>query len=132
MLLVPSGGAGGSALQVISQTVYTVPTAVAIRDLVYLTGPNSADRADNTTQSTTPARGVVFSKLTPTSAILLYSGELGGFSGLTVAELFLGTLGGLIDQTGLSALVSGNVKQSVGEAINSTTLLFQLGDVIVL
>ncbi len=133
MLLVPGGGGGGAALQIISQTVFTVPSAVAVGDLVYITGAATADRADNTAQSTTPARGVVFLKPTPTTARLLYSGEQGGFSGLTPGALqFLGTTGGLIEQAGVNGLVAGNVIQRVGEAINATTLLFQPGGVIVL
>ncbi len=132
MLLVPSS-AGGSGSQVISPTVFTVPSAVALGDLVYLTGTDSADRADNTALSTTPVRGLVLSKPTSTTAILLYYGEIGLFSGLTPGALqFLGTAGGLIEAGGLASLVDGNVIQRAGEAVNSTTLLFAPGDVTLL
>lgn len=131
MLLVPTAAAGGSSTQVVSATVYTVPAAVAVGDLVHLTGIDSADLADNTSLATTPARGLVFSKPSLTTAILIYRGEQGGFVGLTPGALqFLGTAGGLIESIGL--LVDGNVIQRVGEAINSTTLLFEPGGVIVL
>lgn len=130
MLLVPSAG-GGSASQVLSATIFTVPSITSVRNLVYLTGTDTADRADNTALGTTPARALVFSKPTSTTAILLYQGELAGFSGLTAgAQQFLGTVGGLIETLG--ALVTGNVIQNVGEAINPTTLLFNPASVTVL
>lgn len=123
MLLVP-GASGGSATQVVSATIFTVPAAVVVGDLVYLTGADTADRADNTSETTTPARGIVLSKPTSTTAILVTSGEVSGFSGLTPgANQFLGTAGGLIES--VAALIDGNFVQRVGEAINATTLLFQ-------
>jgi hypothetical protein len=114
--------------QVLASTIFTVPVATAVGDLVYLTGANTADRADNTSLTTAPARAVITSKPTTTTAVLMLLGELGGFSGMTPgAQQFLGTTGGLIES--VSGLVAGNVVQNIGEAINATTLLFQPGDV---
>ena len=131
MLLTPRAG-GGSAARVTSVTVYTVPVAVNVGNVVYLTGANAVDDGDNTSTSTVPVMGLVISKPTTTTAILLYFGETpsGVLSGLTPAAIyFLGTAG-LITATPPTAV--GSVIQKIGEAIDADTLLFAPSVIIVL
>ena len=124
MLLTPRTG-GGSAARVTSVTVFTVPVAVVVGNVVYGTsGANAVDRADNTSISTTPVMGLVISKPTTTTAILLLFGETpdGVLSGLTPDGIyFLGTAGGI---TLVNPTAVGSVNQIVGQALDSGTLLF--------
>jgi hypothetical protein len=104
--------------------VYTVPGGVNVRDVVYLTGANTADVASNASEATGPAVAVVSSKPTGVTATLVYAGELGGFVGLTPgAVMYLGTAGAIIPVGSLPVAV-GAVVQQVGAAIDANTMLF--------
>lgn len=108
--------------------VFTVPIAVAVGDVVYSTGANSADVADDSTIARLPALGVVLEKPTPTTATVFYRGEVNVLSGLTPgATYFVGTLGA-VTTTPPSAV--GRYIQSVGVAIDSDTLFFDPGLII--
>lgn len=119
------------ATAAVSNEIFTVPSAVAVRDLVYVTGASTADRADNGAASTNPAKGVVVAKPTTTSAEVVFYGVVGGYAGLTSGALqFLGTTGGIIESS--LPTTPGEVIQKVGLAINTTTLLFDPDQRIVL
>lgn len=114
-------------------STFVVPSAVSVGDLVYQAGGDyTADRADNSSTSTSPAVGVVTSKPTSTSAVVRFWGELALFSGMTPGlEQFLGTTGGLVEPGSLPSS-PGSVIQRVGVALNATTLLLLPGEHILL
>lgn len=121
----PQGPPGSGSEKVQSVTgAFTVAASVDVGDLVYLTGDYSGDRASYTATTTAPAVGVVQDKPTGTTATLVFSGLLDGFSGLTPGdELFLGITGGIITSSSLPTS-PGNVVQRVGVAVDATTILF--------
>jgi len=107
---------------------FTVPSSVAVGDIVCVTGANSADVADDSTITKLPAMGVVLQKLSTVTATLLYRGEAHIFSGLTPgARYFIATSGGL---TLTPTDVVGKYIQSVGVAIDDNTLFFDPGMLI--
>lgn len=126
---ISRGGAGGSgpppsagATVQSADGAWTVPSGVAVGDLVYVTGSFQADEADNDSLATAPAIGVVIAKPTATTATLAYFGETAVFSGLTPGvSYFLGENGGV---TATAPSTSGEVVQRVGVAVASNTLLF--------
>lgn len=120
---IPSG--------LISSTVYTVGTGVAVNDAVYVTGVDTADKADADSVTTGPVIGIVFSKPTATTAYIQYSGELTGFAGLTSgATYFLSQTAGGITATAPTA--NGTVMQKVGVARNATTLVVNVEPTIII
>ena len=131
-IISAAAAAGGSVIKAVQSDAgaFTVPIGVSVGDLVYLSGLDSADEADNSSSSTTPAAAIVIEKPTSTTATLLYLGESSTFSGLTSGSpYFLDTAGGI---TLTSPTTTGSVIQVVGIAINTTTLLFFPLDIILL
>lgn len=115
----------------VSETL-TVPTAVSVNDIVYITGDYTADRADNGAVGTTPGIGVVISKPTSTTAKIRFYGVLSGFSGMTPgAAQFLGSLGALIEPGSLPS-TPGSVIQRLGMALSATVLAFEPSEPILL
>jgi hypothetical protein len=111
---------------------FTVPSAASVNDLVYSTGAFTADRADNSATTTAPGIGIVTAKPSSTTATLAYSGVVGGFTGLTPgADLFIGTLGAIIE-AGALPTTPGSVVQKIGIAIDTTTLLLNPANLVVL
>jgi hypothetical protein len=101
---------------------YTVPGAVGVQDIVYITGSSTADVTDRTSAATMPAIGVVIAKPTATTATLAYVGPVSGFATLTPgAEYYIGTAGGIESP---SAAGDGDVVQRAGVAITADILLF--------
>ena len=88
-------GGGGAAGQLVSTITFTVPSAVVVGDVVYVTGADTADRADNASLTTGPVAGLVLSKPSSTTAKLLFFGEAPVFVGLAEGDFFLGTTGGI-------------------------------------
>lgn len=114
----------GAASGVVSAPgAFTVPVAVVVGDLVYITGAFAADEADASAPATTPAIGVVVAKPLATTATLRYFGEAGVFAGLTPgASYFLDTTPGGI--TTVAPSLPGQVVQRLGVALSGTVLLF--------
>lgn len=101
----------------------TVPSDVAVGDLVYVTGSDTADKADNTAVSTSESIGVVINKPTTVSADVKFYGLISGLSGMTPGySQFLGIEGGIIESS-LPTTV-GYVIKKIGVAITSSVLLF--------
>ncbi len=132
MLLAKFAGASGVSVVDVRSGVgaFTVPSGVAVGDIVRFTGANTAGVADNSAEATVPAIAVVIGKPTSTTATLLYFGEVTGVGVLTpTAIYFLGTAGGL---TTVAPSAVGSVIQAVGQAIDASVLLFAPGAVTVL
>lgn len=103
---------------------FTVPIASAVGDLVYISGPTSAELADYGSILTAPATAVVYQKPAAAVATLLFSGRMTGYAGLTPSSLiFLGLAGGFVDESSLP-VGSGNVIQKVGVVVSPTDILF--------
>jgi hypothetical protein len=121
---VGGGGGGGTPDQIASAAgQYTVPGAVNVGDLVYATGVNTADVADNGAEATTPAIGIVIAKPLATTATLAYLGEVTGLAGMTPGAIqYLGSSGGLVEAGSLPS-TPGSVIQQVGVALTATKLL---------
>ncbi len=104
---------------------YNCPTTVLIRDMVYLTASDAIDGANASDASKRPAIGMVMSKPTPTTAIVQYYGEVGGFTGLTSGDsLFLAETDGQITSTAPSA--DGSMMQEIGVVKNATTIVLMI------
>lgn len=114
----------GSTDQVGSPTgFFTVPAGVSVLDLVYVSGVDAMDAADNSSTATAPVKGIVIDKPTATTATVQYMGHVSGFAGLTAgADLFLGTSGGYVLAGGLPT-APGSVVQKIGKALDPTTIL---------
>lgn len=107
-------------------TTLTVPDTVLVGHLVYLTGLDAADRADNGNGTTGSAVGIVTSKPTTTTARIKTSGEVGGLSGMTPSSMqFLGTNGERIE-FGALPTATGSVWQELGVAVSPTVILLDI------
>jgi hypothetical protein len=127
---------GGNDSQLESAAgAWIVPLSVSVGDVVYGTGTNTADRADNGSVTTGPAFGVVTAKPTGVTATVAYLGEIGAFAGLTGGlDYWLGLLGA-VTSVPLDPQVeagTGKISQYLGRAKNATTLIFDPGPDIVM
>jgi len=122
----------GNAGQIRSDTgQYTVPSGLQLRRLVYLTGPDTVEHADNSAIATAPVIGMSIEKPTSTTATIVFYGVITGFTGLTPGtDLFLGTDGQIIVPP--LPTTPGTVIQKVGQALTSTVLLLDPDTPVVL
>ena len=103
-------------------SICTCPSDVAVGDAVYFTGPSAVDLADALSVSTAPAIGLVFSKPTTTTCIVMLEGEFTGLSGIvTDATYYLDDTAGDVTTTPPSA--PGEVVQPLAVGKNTTTLI---------
>jgi len=122
---------GDSSKVVSSSGQFSVPVSSAIRNLVYATGSNEANIADNTSVATAPVVGVIIEKPSTATATLAFFGVITGFTGLTPGDdLFLGVSGGLI--TPPLPTTPGTVIQKIGQVLSATTILFDPDNPIIL
>jgi hypothetical protein len=116
---------GGSSTSVDSVTVFTCPVGAAVGDAVALSAADTVILADADNASARPAIGIVASKPTPTTCVLRYAGELGGFTGLTPgATYYLSTTPGAIQTP--TPTGAGVLSQVIGDARNTTTLVIDI------
>lgn len=107
--------------------VWSVPTTVAVGDIVRVTGNYSADRASNTSSANASGiLGVVVTKPTTTTATIAYAGEVTMAIAITAGTIYyLGATGALIT-TPLDPVAnagSGLVHKKIGVGINPTKIL---------
>lgn len=116
-----SGAASGKT------EVWNAAAGVQVNDAVYVSGPNTVDRADASQASTSPAIGFVVSKPTATTAIVQYFGILPNtFVGLTAGTVYyLGLLPGTI--TANKPILAGQVIQQVAVAMSGTQIVVFIG-----
>jgi len=108
------------------QIIFSCPAWVSVGDAAYQTGSDALDMADYGAWGTMPAFGIVESKPTDTSAIVCASGELSGFVGLVPdVPYYVGAGGGI---TEVRPVVGGQIRQRIGWAKNSTTLVVDPGE----
>lgn len=108
--------------------IYSCPATVAINDIVYISNINTVDKAD-ATSSATAAWGIVLSKPSTYSAIVLFaSAQVSGFVGLVpLDQYYLDiTPGGITND--VSGFSPGNIVQAIGQAVDATTLLVAIDD----
>jgi hypothetical protein len=109
---------------------YTVPLTVNTGTVVYLSGVKSVDIASHLSLSTSPAIGLVLDKPTATTATILFRGITNLFTGLSPTQrYFLGPNG---DITTTPPNAESQVIQEIGYAIDSTTLMFDTKNIVVL
>ena len=114
--------------------IYNCSTLVLVNDIVYLSAPDTVDKASAVSIATAPALGIVLSKTSPTVAVvLLGDGEVSGFVGLTpLAQYYLSLTPGLATLS-VGAYTTGNVVQKIGKAKSTSVLVVDLdGDYTVL
>lgn len=107
----------------VNEGVYTTTVGTVVNDVVYLSAANTVEPADADDAGKQPLVGFVKDKPTATTAIVIYSGELSGFTGLVVgATYFLSTTPGVVTDIAISG-PTGAIVHRVGFAKNSTTLV---------
>ena len=106
---------------------------VSVRDVVYIRPDGVADRASATAVSTGIAVGFAETLDTPSIgfAVIRFSGDLGGFSGLVPGSLYLlgQSVGSIVEETDTGNIdypdvtpQSGHVVHEVGISVSTTTL----------
>lgn len=107
-------------------SIYSCPFTVGTHDVVYQTGPGTADTADCTGPvAKGPALGVVAYKPTATSCYVVQGGLVAGFPPATFIPketLYMGPLGELVRGTVLPG-VPGTIIQEVGYAKSDTEVM---------
>jgi len=102
---------------------FTVPSGANVGDLVYPSGDLAMAQADYSSAATR-AVALIVDKPTSATATLLFGGKVSGFAGLTAGdELFLGSTGAFVNKTGLPS-TDGYIIQSIGSAVDPTTIIF--------
>lgn len=100
-----------------------------VRDAVYQYGAGAVRQADADALATMPVCGIIKSKPTSTTCIVVMSGIITGFTGLTAdAPYFASNTPGQITASAPSG--SGDLVQSVGRSLSSTELLVDLGKAV--
>ena len=109
-------------------SVYVCPAGVLVNDFVYISAANTVDRANATSSAAAPAIGVVVSKPSATSALVMFgASEVGGFAGLAPgAAYYIATIDGAISTLAPGAV--GNIVQRIGRARSATVLLVQINE----
>lgn len=121
-IAVLSGAPGTGA----SDGLYNCASGISVGDAVYIDSSDNIVLADASNSSLYPCIGIVKSKPTATTAVVLYSGEISTFSALTIgATYYLSDLlaGAIVDTPPSTA---GSIIQSIGVAKNDTTLVVMM------
>lgn len=103
---------------------FNCATTVNVGDIVYVSGNNTIDKADNTNINTIPCIGIVGSKPTATTAIVKSSGKLSGFSGIIPGQrYYVGTNGTMITSPPIAV---DSITQIVAIGLDNTTILMTI------
>ena len=111
-----------------SALVFACPVSVAVTDVVHISASGTVDKASSESgagQTGDPV-GVVVSKPSTTTAVVVFSGAVGGFSGLTPGTIQFqdpSTPGGI---TATPPSGSGERSQLIGTASTATELIVDL------
>ena len=99
---------------------------VAVGDTVYLSAADLVDRANATSEPTMPCIGVVLSKPTAVTCVVVMSGSASGFVGLTPgATYFIGLAPGTVTTT-VIGYPPGAVIQRIAYARSTTVLVVDI------
>jgi len=121
MVVIKPPGAGGDAG---TEVAYSCATIIQKGDLVYISGNDTVDKADNTNLLTVPCIGMVDRKQSPTICIVKNAGEISGLSGIIPGQkYFVGTNG---DITTTPPSADGTIVQIIGVGVKSDTILMTL------
>ena len=101
-------------------TIFACPSGLTVGEVVYVTAANAVDAARSDNPATMPAIGTIISKPTPTTAVVIQRGVVGGYVGLVPGSTLF-----------VSSTVAGGIQtfpgpdpQQVGMAISTTQILF--------
>lgn len=122
------GGNAGGGTSGDTQIMTRGASSPVAGDPVYVSAPDTADKADATSIATMPAIGFVESVISATQVKVRLSGVLGGLAGLTVDITYVIAVGGGIAKAGDASfpVAAGNILQNAGEAIDANTFDVQL------
>jgi len=99
---------------------------VALGDAVYLSSADTVDKSNATTESTMPCIGLVTSKPTATTCVVVMSGSVSGYVGLTPgATYFVGLIPGTVVPT-VVGFPSLAVVQRIAYARSTTVLVVDI------
>ncbi len=103
-------------------------TLVQERDVVFCDGADHVDRASATTLAGRTAVGICAAKLSATTALIRYSGETTGYTGLMPGAAYYVGVGVGTMQQGIGGFVPGYTVMRIGVAKNNTTLVMHVGE----
>ena len=113
-----------------SSSIYACTSNVSILDMVYLGSNDIVDQAI-ATDIHRAAIGIVESKSNSTTAKVLYSGEISGFSNLIPGSIYY--LSETLGQVSIVApIAKGSIVQIIGFAKDSNTLMIEIDESVVL
>ena len=105
------------------QSQFVCPSGIVVGDPVYLTVPNSVDKADCTDAGKMPCEGVVASKPSPTACLVVSQGSVTKVGwGLTPGEDYYVGPAGLVLAAGVPSSPGTRV-QFLGRPKNSEEIL---------
>jgi hypothetical protein len=114
---------GTTPTNVLSPGVYACPASVAVGDAVFVSGTNTVDRAVSAIAGQTEeAIGIVRSKPSAGSCVVVPVGEVSGYAGLSVGSFYWldpSTPGGI---TATVPALAGQLAQRVGLAVSPSVL----------
>lgn len=120
--LIGAGGGGGGGSAETVESEFTCTATETVGDVVYIFGSNDVRQADATALSTSAATvGIIISKPTATTCVVVTDGEAAVFGGLTPGAIYYVAKGSPGDITATPITAPGIVK-AVGKAKNATTL----------
>lgn len=112
--------------------LYSCNALVNVSDAVYVSAANTVARAKADQATTLPAVGIVISKPSATSCMVVYGGEVDVFSGLVAGSTYyvsVTTVGAITANPGG---VPGQYQQRIGVAKDGNTLVVMAGDATLL
>ena len=117
---------GGGEIDPDAET-YNCPAGVAVLDAVYLNGTDNVDKALASGAATMPVIGIVTTKRTATTCVVVSSDSVAGFVGLTPDVPYYASPGVAGGITATPPVTAGQVVQQAGFARSSTVLVVSLG-----
>lgn len=122
---IPTWAAAPGSSGIVTEN-FSCPALVAVGDAVYLSASDTVDQANATAEATMPCVGVIISKPTAITCVVVMVGSIPGYVGLTpVATYFVGLVAGTLVST-VVGYPTGSVVQRIGYARNSTTLIVNI------
>jgi hypothetical protein len=103
--------------------LWNCSTLVQERDIVFCDAADHVDRASAATLTGRTVVGICAAKLSSTTALIRYSGETTGYTGLMPGAAYYVGVGAGTMQQGIGGFIEGYTVVRVGTAKNTTTLV---------
>lgn len=121
MVIIKPPGAGGEAG---TEATYTCSASLSVGQIVYVSGSNTVDLADNTNINTVPCIGMIISKPTSTSCTIKNTGEVTNLTGIIPGQKYYVGSGGAITDT--PPTTTNTITQIVCVGVKNDTILLTL------